>query len=69
MDTAEKIQFLKSNKGSSVKFIRGFGEEVWGLIMKVHEDGEDTMCTIMDIYEGVERTLSLAEISEMSADK
>ena len=65
MDIAQKVRILKANKGSTVKLTREGGDEITALITKVTGDGEDAICWFMDVYEGVDRTLSVGEIVEI----
>ena len=65
MDTAEKIQILKSRDGSTVTITRNGGDEVSALITKLVVDGEDTYITFMDVYEGVERTLGIYDMADI----
>lgn len=68
MDTAEKVRLLKANKGSTVKVLRGEHEEITALITEIQGDGDDTVFTFMDVFEGVERSLSVTEVTRISID-
>jgi hypothetical protein len=51
VDTTEKIGFLHSHKGSSVTFIRAGGEEIQAYITRIDGEGDDAICTFMDVLD------------------
>jgi hypothetical protein len=65
MDTEHKIRALHSLQGSSVTLIRTGGEEVRAHITRIDGEGDDAICTFMDVSEGVERSLSVTEIDDI----
>ncbi len=68
MDTSEKIRILLSKKGSSVTITRSGGEVITALVLRVNVDGENSDFSFMDVFEGVERSLSVGEIDNRSVD-
>lgn len=65
MGTAEKIRILRSKIDATVTIAPSEWEEIQAYILQVDGEGDDTICTFMDVMEGVERSLSVTEIDDI----